>query len=210
MLRRYVPLLVLLLSPGIACSGSDDPAATPDTSVDSGLAEVFTDSATVDDTSIDDTSVDSASEDSALPDTATAADSADASDADSASDVSLDAATEAGTSCKSGAVQEESCGKCGTRSRLCDSSKWLEWSGCFGETGTCVPAEKRAVPCGRCGTRNQTCSATCEWDSEACTGEGACVPGSTETSYGACLDTTKVKTRTCSDVCAWTTWSDCK
>ena len=214
MLRRFVPLFLLIGCAPLACSSADDPATPPaDSSItevgdetgDTGAAEVEVDAfeAAVDSGAIDssvDTAVDETTSD-ASSDVADAPKEASADAGETGSDAS--------TSCKTGSVQEEACGKCGTRSRLCDASKWLEWSGCFGETGTCVPGDKRSVACGRCGTRSQTCNATCSWDSDACTGEGTCVPGSTETAY-TCLDSAKAKTRTCSDSCAWSTWSDCK
>jgi len=200
MVRRLVPYLAVVCLSPLACSS---PEGSTTSTADSYVAEVSDDAAN------DTLPVDSARIDDRVADTALGLESgtADAAVSEVASDAVADS-TE--TSCKNGSVQEESCGKCGTHSRLCDASKWLDWSGCFGETGSCVPGDKRSVACGRCGTRAQTCNGTCSWDSDVCVGEGACVPGSKETSYGSCLDTTNVKTRTCSESCAWSAWSDCK
>jgi hypothetical protein len=224
-LRTLVAPLVaipLFFTP-VACSSSSD---APVDGTDTGTLE---DTSNADsegaDTSLDvaadgarDTA-DSMVVDSAL-DTATAdaADTRDGGDADATpSDSIVDgdatadgAGGDASTTCVAGAIQEEACGKCGTRSRLCDTTKtWLDWGACSDETGICTPGESGSVACGRCGTRTQTCSATCAWVTGVCTGEKGCTAGSVETQYGTCLDATKVKTRTCSSTCEWSDWSDC-
>jgi hypothetical protein len=214
MIRRLAPIALLALLAPLACSGTDDPptnsadsTAVVDTGTDTGSDTAAIDSAEQDTGSADSSIVDSTINDVGAE---VAVDGSGASETSSegGSDATSDSADSG--KCKSGAVEEESCGKCGTRSRLCEGGTWLPFGGCFAETGSCTPGETRSGSCGRCGTRSQTCSATCTWDSMACTGEGACVPGSTETQYGVCLDATKVKTRTCSDACAWADWSDCK
>lgn len=98
--------------------------------------------------------------------------------------------------CQPGSVQEESCGRCGTRSRTCgQDGRWGEYGSC-GAQGTCSPGEQRA--CGNCG--RQTCSNQCEWSS--CSGQGVCAAGS----QGACGT---CGYRDCNAQCQWTT-SSCK
>jgi len=110
-----------------------------------------------------------------------------------------------------GSTEEEDCGKCGKRSRLCNSDgTWLPWGLCGSETGSCVPGETRMITCGKCGKRSESCTSTCDWDPMACTGEGLCNAGDMEIQYGACSNPTYVKTRTCSTTaCTWGDWSGC-
>jgi len=119
---------------------------------------------------------------------------------------------EVSTTCSTpGATEDEDCGKCGKRARLCNSDgTWLPWGLCTGETGSCVPGESRSTKCGKCGTRMESCSTTCAWDPTVCTGEGLCNANDMEVQYGACSNPKYVKTRTCSSTtCAWGEWSGC-
>jgi len=105
------------------------------------------------------------------------------------------------------------CGKCGTKTRTCSSGgTWNEWSSCSGEMSfaECSIDEVRANPCGNCGTQKDTCDPTsCTWSSGVCLGEGVCEIGTTETSTASCATVGEVRTRTCSDKCAWGAYSEC-
>jgi hypothetical protein len=113
------------------------------------------------------------------------------------------------SACASGSVQHQTCGKCGTQSRVCLGGAWLDWGACGAETGACVPGDTQSGACGFCGTRTATCTSSCVWSYGACSGEGGCQTGATETQYGACLDASQVKTRACGAACAWGAWSEC-
>lgn len=194
-------LFALALLPAItsltACSGDDNgqPSAS-----DSAVLDTSADTIAPQDTSTDDTA-------DTAPDTAE--DDTTPLPADSSLDDAGPETSDASTSCTSGAMESESCGKCGTRTRLCRMGAWLEWGACLAETGMCTPGETRDVACERCGTRKMTCTATCEWSTGACLDQKGCTAGSTETRTGLCLDPTKAQTRTCSDTCAWSPWSEC-
>jgi len=192
----------------VACSSSEDAtAASDDSAIDLGT-DASTE-ATVDapEDVVSETTEDT--RDTAVDDTTGPMDAMDASDDGADVADSQAPADTAPKPCKSGTLETASCGKCGTHSRICSKSAWLDWGLCEGETGLCTPTETRTVTCGRCGTRKQTCTSTCEWSSETCVGEKGCFAGTVETSYGTCLDSTKVKTRTCSDSCEWGAWSEC-
>jgi hypothetical protein len=191
--------LLLAVSALTACSGNDEgqPSAVDSAVVDTTPETIELDTATAVDTGAEDTST---STDSAL----------DAADETSdAGDGATTETSDGATTCKSGAVQMEACGKCGSRSRLCKMGAWLEWGACLGETGLCALGETRDVACERCGTRKQTCTATCEWSSGACLDQKGCTAGSIESRTGLCLDPAKVQTRTCTETCSWSAWSDC-
>lgn len=207
------PFASLALACLLGASGCSSEEAAPTSSDDTGSAETDT----VDSSAIDSGPLDSGALDSGAPDSATVDSTSydtgvdgSGSDADAAEIGEVgDTASLPDGACKTGAVEETTCGKCGKHSRLCEGGAWLAYGVCYDESGSCTPAETRSVPCGRCGTRKQTCSSTCEWASDVCVGEKACVAGTTETQYGTCLDATKVKTRTCSDGCVWGEWSAC-
>lgn len=106
-----------------------------------------------------------------------------------------------------GTEQTENCGRCGTRSRICESTLWWsEWSACAGE-GACSSGATESQDCGRCGTQTRTCSDRCTWGSwSGCSGEGTCSPGTTDTQD--CNDC-GTQERTCTSSCAWGGWSSC-
>lgn len=214
------PFASLALACLLGASGCSTEDAAPTSGNDTGSAETDSldssapDSGSLDSGPGDGSAGDSGAGDSAMVDASSydtgGSTDADAAEISEAGDTGLsDGASVPDGACKTGTVEETTCGKCGKHSRLCDGGGWLDYGACYDESGSCVPAETRSVPCGRCGTRKQTCSSTCEWTSDVCVGEKACVAGTTETQYGTCLDSTKVKTRTCSDGCVWSEWSAC-
>jgi formylglycine-generating enzyme required for sulfatase activity len=67
--------------------------------------------------------------------------------------------------CADGAVGEEECGICGTRSRICDSTcHWRPWSACV-ESGGCARGTTRIVRtgCPEGEIKQETCDSTCSW-----------------------------------------------
>jgi len=100
----------------------------------------------------------------------------------------------------SGASQE-TCGNCGTRTRMCDTTTgtWSAWSVCS-DQGACAPDATEACGVNNSGTR--MCSAECEWG--AC-GAQVC-PGVSQQACGNC----GTQMRRCnSDTGAWSAWSEC-
>lgn len=106
-----------------------------------------------------------------------------------------------------GTEQTEDCGRCGTRSRVCETSlEWSDWSGCAGE-GVCSPGDTDSQRCGRCGQQTRACSASCTWESWSdCSGEGECSPGTFDSQR---CDDCGTQERTCSSSCDWGGWSSC-
>lgn len=215
--HSFLPYTLVSVLFAITACSSDGGGAAPvaDSAADTSVPEVADDTSTFDaiiDSGVD-SSIDSAEAEDVALDTAPEA----APDAETGGDASSDSASsetsaETGSPCVTGTIEEQACGKCGKRYRLCDMSKWLEWGGCGEETGGCTPGETRDVPCERCGTRTQTCSATCEWGGGVCTDQKACVAGTTETRYSCGGDAgadAGSQTRTCTTACAWTDWSAC-
>lgn len=146
----------------------------------------------------------------AYQDTSASETAVDSSVVDSAADAAKDAG-----SCPPLTTETKACGRCGTRTRTCSSfGTWNEWSLCKDEKSVteaeCTIDEVRATPCGNCGTQKDSCdSTTCTWNVGVCLGEGACAPGDEETSTASCPTVGEVRTRTCSDKCAWSAYSDC-
>jgi len=214
---RVAPFAWMFLFAPIACSSASDPDPDLDTgiAVDSSTIDTFDggndagSDAVVDtfDGSFPDGAADSGYDTALEPvDARDGGETLDGSDAHTDSD----AHDTAPSTCVPGTIESQTCGKCGTRSRLCDSTKtWLDYGICSGEIGACVPGGADTVACGRCGTRPRTCDSTCAWVPGACTGEKGCAAGSVEVQTGTCLDSTKSKKRTCSDICEWSDWSDC-
>ncbi len=63
--------------------------------------------------------------------------------------------------------------------------------------GMCAPGQTHPVPCGNCGTDTQTCTSAGTWQGSGnCSGQGACMPTTTQVcnTYG---------TQTCTASCAW-------
>jgi len=66
--------------------------------------------------------------------------------------------------CSPGQAQEEPCGNCGTRHRVCQSNcQWGGWSDCLGQ-GPCSPGAAQSRSCCDCGTETRTCSNSCQWN----------------------------------------------
>jgi len=65
--------------------------------------------------------------------------------------------------CSSGQTQTEGCGRCGRRTRSCNSScQWGGWSTCSGE-GDCSPGQSQSEACCDCGTQTRLCGTNCQW-----------------------------------------------
>lgn len=126
-----------------------------------------------------------------------------------------DTAKDTGAPCPPLTTESKACGRCGTRTRTCSSfGIWNEWSLCKDEKSVteaeCTIDEVRATPCGNCGTQKDSCDpTTCTWNVGVCLGEGPCAPGDEETSTASCPVVGEVRTRTCSDKCAWSAFGDC-
>jgi len=120
---------------------------------------------------------------------------------------------DSGASCATGATETRACGACGTQTRFCmPDLQWTSWAECTGEkTGSeCVVGEKRTVDCGNCGKQTDTCDPkACTWTTGYCSGEGECAPGDTAQTNASCSDPTELRTRTCDDKCAWSSYSAC-
>lgn len=114
-----------------------------------------------------------------------------------------------GSPCSSpGKSESAPCGKCGTQSRICQSSGvWSDWSSCGGE-GVCSPGESDSAPCGTSGTKTRSCSSSCTWGAYgACMGDAPpCgTLGATESeACGKC----GTRSRTCMSS-GWSSWSVC-
>jgi hypothetical protein len=205
-----LPALALVAALAAACSGSDPSSITIVVDDDAFVlpaeqdAKAETTAFEAAPTPIDDATVEDARAETRPLDASDADQAAD----DARADVRGDVRAEAG-GCKEGTIEDEPCGKCGKRSRLCQEGGWLEWGACTEELGECTPGEVRDVACGRCGKRKQTCSATCEWAGERCRDEGSCVAGSAEVRTSGC-EAKQARTRTCTETCTWSDWSECQ
>jgi hypothetical protein len=129
-----------------------------------------------------------------------------------------------GQSC-AGPAPTEACGRCGTRSRVCENGSWGDWGPCMGQgvcdpndTGMCGANGSRTCTaqctwgacncvgpsmesCGNCGTRTRTCSDGTWSNWSACSGEGECAPSATQ----ACDAGGMPGSQTCSAMCSWGT-----
>lgn len=117
--------------------------------------------------------------------------------------------TDAGAdaACTPGKTDSSTCGRCGTRVRVCGSDgKYSDWSTCSGE-GVCTPGTRDSLACASGGSRSRLCSATCAWgDYGPCTTEPPCTPGKTESrACGKC----GTQTRTCGPSGAWSDYGAC-
>jgi hypothetical protein len=113
--------------------------------------------------------------------------------------------------CTPGDIETKKCGKCGKQIRVCSPSGWEPWRACTDELpgAACAVGETRGSTCGRCGVQTDLCDTTaCTWIAGTCAGEGPCSPGDIEKTGAAC-SSGLVRTRTCSDKCAWSDWSAC-
>ena len=113
-----------------------------------------------------------------------------------------------GSACSPGQQQTAGCGKCGTKTRTCNSSgQWGGWGGWSGQ-GPCSPGQTQRGVCGNCGTQSRTCKSNCQWGGwGGCGGQGPCSPGQTQsTGCGNCGS----KSRSCKSNCQWGGWGGCQ
>jgi hypothetical protein len=115
--------------------------------------------------------------------------------------------------CTPGATETRPCGACGSQSRFClGEGYFTSWTTCAGERADveCKIGEKRSTDCGNCGKAVDFCDTkTCAWISGLCAGEGPCAPGDVESTRASCTVSDEVRTRTCDDKCAWSSFSAC-
>jgi len=114
-----------------------------------------------------------------------------------------------GSPCTSaGKSESATCGKCGTRTRICQSSLvWSDWSSCGGE-GVCNVGETDSAPCGTGGTKTRTCTSSCSWGSYgSCLGDAPPCGTLGATGSQAC-GKCGTQTRTCLSS-GWSSWSTC-
>ncbi len=110
--------------------------------------------------------------------------------------------------CEPGASQEEACGACGSRSRMCpEDGFWGDWSECQGQ-GLCEAGTEETLACGaKCGQQIRICTEECVWsDWSECSSDGMCIPGDTEEmACGNC----GLQQKVCGDDCYWMPWDPC-
>lgn len=141
-------------------------------------------------------------------------------DADKSKDSGIDAgppAPEQGDACKTvDQIFSRMCGLCGKQEAIClpkpDGTPGVvsQYSPCVNELVTgCLPGTTETEACGNCGTRQRTCTQYCAWTAGACMGEPAssCTPTSQDYTTAGCPTPGTVRTRGCSDVCAWSNWT---
>jgi len=117
-----------------------------------------------------------------------------------------------------GQVQAQSCGYCGTQSRLCADSTgsgattWEAWGFCMDEVyGGCIPGSQGTAVCGKCGTQATQCSAACKWtNTGACTNEGVCWPGDIDFYLGLSCYVGDGRQRECDNTCLWNAFGKCE
>jgi hypothetical protein len=122
-------------------------------------------------------------------------------------DDDCDGKTDETFTCRPGDKGSESCGACGTRSRICDGNcQWGGWEACVGGGG-CTPGKEETQGCGNCGSQKRTCGQDCTWgDWSKCGGEGVCKVNQTQSQgCGNCGS----QSRTCGGNCQWGGWSGC-
>jgi hypothetical protein len=111
--------------------------------------------------------------------------------------------------CTPNTIQEQACGACGKRARLCDTNgTWLDWSACAGEVGECAPGTQTTQSCGKCGTITMFCSSACIYLPGPCENEGICAPGELTVSNASC-PVGQVRSSTCTNTCTAGSWSSC-
>jgi hypothetical protein len=107
-----------------------------------------------------------------------------------------------------GALEEVSCGRCGTRSRFCTNASVWEYGPCEDELGECTPGDQRDGACGNCGTVRELCTEACAWiASGECSGERACAPGSLVRTSDGCSE--GQRDLRCTDACEYEPASAC-
>lgn len=111
--------------------------------------------------------------------------------------------------CTPNEIQTQSCGSCGSRARLCDTTgTWLDWGECTGEVGECTPGTELKEACGKCGTITYFCSSACLYLPGPCENEGICSPGELTVSNASC-PAGQVRTSVCTNQCGPGSWTQC-
>lgn len=124
-----------------------------------------------------------------------------------------------GTACTTkDEIQQQTCGLCGTQTRLCapsdtdpDGLVWQPWGYCQHEVEDgCVPGTTTTESCGLCGTRPKVCQIDCRYAVGACKGEpaNACSPGTIDFQAGLSCDAGG-RSRVCSDSCMFGSFGEC-
>lgn len=108
--------------------------------------------------------------------------------------------------------REVPCGNCGTLRQACSPDGiWSDVGTCEGQ-GTCSPGNvEMGEACGAlCGVQERSCNDQCQWEPFACVGEGTCQPGNDEDETQPCgsCGEQETRTRTCTDGCEWSDWSE--
>jgi hypothetical protein len=157
----------------------------------------------------------------ASADAAEAGDDGSAPDAadggpDALTDAGADVLPEAGSSCAPvNATETESCGICGTQSRVCLGSPpvWQPWGACTGEADAgCVPGTQNMTACGFCGTLTMLCQNDCTWAVSECKGQPAngCAPDTVDFEPGLSCTLPQGRQRTCDSTCVWGSYGNCE
>ncbi len=108
--------------------------------------------------------------------------------------------------CDQGMEQNEDCGNCGKRTRVClAGGTWGGWSDCANE-GPCAAGASEAASCGNCGTLTRSCGPNCQWTETGCLDEGQCAAGAIQNE--ACPNDGQ-KSRKCLPDCSWAPWGAC-
>lgn len=117
--------------------------------------------------------------------------------------------------CVDNLEDQQVCGQCGVKDRVCAAGAWTAWSDCV-EGGQCTPGEEQPTSCeieglnGQCGVKRRICDAICVWgDWTECLPVGNCAPGEVEEELcsGSCGGSRR---RTCTELCEWGEWSACE
>ncbi len=105
------------------------------------------------------------------------------------------------------------CGSCGKQTRYCSAAgTWNPWGTCEDEVedAECKVGETRSGTCEKCGTSKDTCDPeSCTWSTGSCINQGPCEAGDIEKVTASCSVVGEIRTRTCSDKCAWSAFSAC-
>lgn len=117
--------------------------------------------------------------------------------------------------CVDNLEDQQVCGQCGVKTRVCGRGVWMPWSECV-EGGQCVPGEEQPTSCeipnqnSQCGVKRRVCDAVCGWGEwTECLPVGTCAPGEVEEELcaGSCGGSRR---RTCTELCEWGEWSACE
>jgi hypothetical protein len=166
------------------------------------------------------TIADSSTADTSTADTATSDSAADTGTADASVDAANDADAglpPVGSPCATlNQIQTESCGACGTASRVClapdgGQAVWQDWGACQNQVANgCIPGTMTTAACGLCGMQTQVCQSSCQYAVGACTGQppNACQPGTLDYQPGLSCDAGG-RERSCQNDCTWSNYGNC-